>query len=67
MDRNDAVFVHFYRAVVGHMDVWRQRMDATTKWAAATAAGVITFTFSTVTAPHPEAEPHHDRAGAGGA
>jgi uncharacterized membrane protein len=52
MDRNDAVFVHFYRAVVGHMDVWRQRMDATTNWAAATAAGMITFTFSTVTAPH---------------
>jgi uncharacterized membrane protein len=52
MDRNDAVFVHFYRAVVGHMDVWRQRMDATTNWAAATAAGMITFTFSTAQAPH---------------
>lgn len=52
MNRNDAVYVHFYRAVVGHMDVWRQRMDATTNWAAATAAGMITFTFSTVEAPH---------------
>jgi uncharacterized membrane protein len=50
--RNDPVFVHFYRAVVAHMDVWRQRMDATTNWAAATAAGMITFTFSTAATPH---------------
>jgi uncharacterized membrane protein len=50
--RNEPVFVHFYRAVVGHMDVWRQRMDATTNWAAATAAGMITFTFSTAATPH---------------
>jgi uncharacterized membrane protein len=34
------------------MDVWRQRMDATTNWAAATAAGMITFTFSTPQSPH---------------
>lgn len=44
--------VHFYRAVVAHMDVWRQRMDATTNWAAATAAGMITFAFSTPASPH---------------
>jgi uncharacterized membrane protein len=50
--RSDPVFVHFYRAVVAHMDVWRQRMDATTNWAAATAAGMITFTFSTADTPH---------------
>lgn len=50
--RNDAVLVHFYRAVVGHMDVWRQRMDATTNWSAATAAGMITFSFHTTAAPH---------------
>lgn len=37
--------VHFYRAVVGHADVWRLRMDATTNWAAATTAAMITFTF----------------------
>jgi uncharacterized membrane protein len=49
---SDQVLVHFYRAVVMHMDVWRQRMDATTNWAAATAAGMITFTFSTAAAPH---------------
>lgn len=50
--RNDPIFVHYYRAVVAHMDVWRQRMDATTNWAAATAAGMITFTFSTASTPH---------------
>lgn len=46
------VYVHFYRAVVGHMDVWRQRMDATTNWAAATTAAMVTFSFSTATSPH---------------
>lgn len=46
------VTVHFYRAVVAHMDVWRQRMDATTNWAAATTAVMVTFTFSTVDSPH---------------
>jgi uncharacterized membrane protein len=50
--RSEVVLVHFYRAVVAHMDVWRQRMDATTNWAAVTAAGMITFTFSTSSAPH---------------
>lgn len=49
---HENVLVHFYRAVVGHMDVWRQRMDATTNWAAVTAAGMITFAFGTPAAPH---------------
>jgi uncharacterized membrane protein len=48
----DQVFVHFYRAVVGHMDVWRQRMDATTNWAVATTAVMLTFTFTSPQAPH---------------
>jgi uncharacterized membrane protein len=48
----DQLLVHFYRAVVGHMDVWRQRMDATTNWAVATTAGMMTFTFTTPHAPH---------------
>lgn len=43
---------HFYRAVVSHADVWRQRMDATTNWAAATTAGMLTFSFSAAGAPH---------------
>ncbi|HUF13496.1 MAG TPA: DUF2270 domain-containing protein [Longimicrobiales bacterium] len=50
--RPDQTLVHFYRAVVAHMDVWRQRMDATTNWAAATGAGMITFAFSTPDTPH---------------
>jgi uncharacterized membrane protein len=48
----EQMLVHFYRAVVAHMDVWRQRMDATTNWAAATSAGMITFAFSTPSSPH---------------
>lgn len=47
-----AVLVHFYRAVVGHADVWRQRMDSTTNWAAGTTAVMISFTFGSTTAPH---------------
>lgn len=43
---------HFYRAVVGHMDVWRQRMDATTNWAAATTAAMVTFSFNSPQTPH---------------
>lgn len=48
----DQVFVHFYRAVVSHADVWRQRMDATTNWAVATTAVMMTFTFSNPASPH---------------
>lgn len=47
----EQMLVHFYRAVVTHSDVWRQRLDATTNWAAATTAGMVTFTFG-VQAPH---------------
>jgi len=48
----EQTLIHFYRAVVGHMDVWRQRMDATTNWAAATSAAMITFAFSSPQSPH---------------
>lgn len=51
-DLGHPVYVHFYRAVVGHMDVWRQRMDATTNWAAATTAAMVTFSFGSVQSPH---------------
>lgn len=44
--------MHFYRAVVSHADVWRQRMDATTNWAAATTAAMVTFAFGDPAAPH---------------
>jgi len=46
------VLIHFCRAVVVHADVWRQRMDATTNWAAATSAVMITFVFGSVNSPH---------------
>ena len=52
VDAGGPVIVHFYRAVVTHMDVWRQRMDATTNWAAATTAGMVTFAFSAPETPH---------------
>ncbi len=51
-DLSHAVLVHFYRAVVSHADVWRQRMDATTNWAAATTAAMVTFSFGDRAAPH---------------
>jgi uncharacterized membrane protein len=51
-DLSHPVLVHFYRAVVAHMDVWRQRMDATTNWAAATTAAMVTFSFSSAETPH---------------
>ncbi len=51
-DPSHPVLVHFYRAVVSHADVWRQRMDATTNWAAATTAGMVTFAFGERSAPH---------------
>lgn len=52
LDLSHAVLVHFYRAVVSHADVWRQRMDATTNWAAATTAAMVTFSFGDRAAPH---------------
>lgn len=52
VDPTHPVMVHFYRAVVGHADVWRQRMDATTNWAAATTAGMVTFALGEPRAPH---------------
>lgn len=47
----DQILVHFYRATVGHADAWRQRMDATTNWAAATTAAMVSVSFSSQ-APH---------------
>lgn len=52
IDSTHPVLVHFYRGVVGHADVWRQRMDATTNWAAAVTAGMVTFAFGDSRTPH---------------
>jgi len=46
------VLVHLYRASVGHADIWRQRLDATTNWAVITTAAVLTFAFSNPATPH---------------
>ena len=51
-DLTSGTLAHFYRAVVSHADVWRQRMDATTNWAAATTAAMVTFAFGDPAAPH---------------
>ncbi len=44
--------VHFYRAIVMHADVWRERLDATTNWAVVITIGVISFAFSRPETPH---------------
>ncbi|MDX1579205.1 MAG: DUF2270 domain-containing protein, partial [Gemmatimonadota bacterium] len=54
MDPRDPppVLIHLYRAAVGHADIWRQRLDATTNWAVITTAAVLTFAFSGRETPH---------------
>ena len=54
MDRRNPpqVLIHFYRAAVGHADVWRNRLDATTHWAVVTTAAVVTFGFGDKDDPH---------------
>lgn len=54
MDRRapPQVLIHFYRAAVGHADVWRNRLDATTHWAVVTTAAVVTFGFGDTHDPH---------------
>lgn len=45
------VMVHFYRAEVVRSTQWRQRLDATTNWGVLTAAGMLSFTFSSSDSP----------------
>ena len=52
MDEPSSAIVHFYRAIVLHADVWRERLDATTNWAVVTTIGVISFSFSSPDSPH---------------
>jgi uncharacterized membrane protein len=51
MKETPSAVVHFYRAIVMHGDVWRQRLDATTNWAVVTTVGVISFAFTRPGAP----------------
>ncbi len=44
-DFNTAM-VHLYRGEVQRMNVWRQRLDATTNWAVVTTGAAITFAFN---------------------
>ena len=52
MGEPSSAIVHFYRAIVMHADVWRQRLDATTNWAVVTNVGVISFSFTRPESPH---------------
>jgi uncharacterized membrane protein len=40
------VMTHFYRAEVHRSTIWRVRLDATTNWAALTAAGIVSWAFA---------------------
>ena len=52
MEEPSSAVVHFYRAIVLHADVWRERLDATTNWAVVTTIGVISFAFGRADTPH---------------
>jgi uncharacterized membrane protein len=47
-----SAMVHFYRGEIGRSIAWRQRLDATTNWAVLTAAGMLSFSFSSPDNPH---------------
>src|SRR5438105_4252454 len=44
--------VHFYRAEVGRMTAYRQRLDTTTNWAITSSALVTTFSLGNAQIPH---------------
>jgi uncharacterized membrane protein len=44
--------VHLYRAEVGRMTTYRQRLDTTTNWAITSSALVTTFSLGNATIPH---------------
>lgn len=47
-----SAMVHFYRGELHRSITWRQRLDATTNWAVLTAAGMLSFSFSSPENPH---------------
>ncbi len=53
LEEPSSAVVHFYRAIVMHADVWRERLDATTNWAVVITIGVVSFAFS-----RPETPPY---------
>jgi uncharacterized membrane protein len=44
--------IHLYRAEVGRMTTYRQRLDTTTNWAITSSALVTTFSLGNLTIPH---------------
>jgi uncharacterized membrane protein len=44
--------IHLYRAEVGRMVSYRQRLDTTTNWSITSVAAVTTFSLATATIPH---------------
>src|SRR5438132_8928050 len=44
--------VHFYRAEVGRMTTYRQRLDTTTNWSITSSALVTTFSLGNAAIPH---------------
>ncbi|HEU5179915.1 MAG TPA: DUF2270 domain-containing protein [Candidatus Polarisedimenticolia bacterium] len=41
-----SAMVHFYRGEMYRSQIWRSRLDTTTNWAVVTAAGIVSFAFS---------------------
>ena len=48
----NTAMVHFYRGEIQRSNIWRGRLDATTNWAVLTAAGTLSFVFSSPDNPH---------------
>lgn len=48
----NTAMAHFYRGEVQRSNTWRTRLDTTTYWAVLTAAGTLSFTFSSPLSPH---------------
>src|SRR5688500_2293421 len=44
--------IHLYRAEVGRMTTYRQRLDTTTNWAITSSALVTTFSIGNLLIPH---------------
>ena len=48
----NTAMVHFYRGEIQRSNTWRNRLDTTTNWAVITAAGTLSFAFSSTANPH---------------
>ena len=49
---SDTQIVHFYRAEMNRMTVWRNRLDITTHWAIILSTGLTTFVLGGSEVPH---------------